>query len=524
MNKINRFIFCIIDNVRSEHLFEFAEKGLLPNIKKLIDNGIYSRNCITDFPAITFPTQVSLITGTYTGDYRREMCHGIPLMSWMDRETNPPITRNYAARDMGIYKLNKDMGNNCKTILEMIEEGNTASITQFLNRGANYFYPERKTKLAMLYLLLYFSRNTKKTIARANSVVVQKLLKTFTDPKKFFSDKEPPTGSLLWFITSDIFLHLHGFDSQIYKLNLLHIDKVLGFLFDSLEKIGYLDDTAIVITSDHGNYKANRVGNLQDFLHRNKLMHYHHRKNRKRNVNITKFDGVGFFNFKGTNISSNKSNWAHPNLQELENYGPRRINLFKELFKIKGSRIMFYRDDNNSFHDGFIHLRKADEVTKQVIQGQIEFRGTGADYKTRYNVDNQENDIFDYMKDDIASQLVDGRFHTSQEWLSATYHLDYPLIPDLIPRHFKNPRSSDIILSGDGSVVYNFENGKQANKHLYNHDLGLKKCMNVPLIIGGSSEIPHKHVQYCKITDIVPTLLSLIGKRPHKSVVGRKLL
>ena len=48
--------------------------------------------------------------------------------------------------------------------------------------------------------------------------------------------------------------------------------------------------------------------------------------------------------------------------------------------------------------------------------------------------------------------------------------------------------------------------------------------MNVPLIIGGSLEIPHKEIEYCKVTDIVPTLLHFIGKKPHKSVVGRNLI
>jgi hypothetical protein len=505
-------------------LFQLAEKGLLPNIKKLIDNGIYSKNCITDFPSITYPTQASMITGTYTGDYRNELCHGIPLMNWMDREYLHPKLRTYAARDMDIYKLNEDIGDNCKTILEMLGDGNTVSITQFLSKGANYFYPERKTKLIMLYLLLYLARNTKKTISRANSVVVQKLLRTFINPKKFFHDKGPPIGSLLWFITSDILLHLHGFDSHIYKLNLLHIDKVIGFLLDSLEKLGYLDDTAIAITSDHGNYKATRVGNLQNFLHQNSLKHYHPRKNRNGNVNIAKFDGIGFFNFKGTKLSTSNHSWPHPNLKELENYGPRGINLFKELFKIKGSKTMFFRDDKNSSQVGIIHLKKRNARTNKITEGRIEYRGSGNDYKTRYISDNPEDDVFDYLNDSIASQLIDGKYHSTQEWLTATYHLDYPLIPDLIPRHFKNPRSSDIILSGDGSVVYNFEFGKQANNYLYNHDLGLKKCMVVPLIIGGSSEIPHKHIPYCKITDIVPTLLGFLGITPHKSVVGKNLL
>ena len=61
MNKINRVILCIIDDLRSDHLFNFIEKGFLPNIKKLMEDGLYSKNCITDFPPITYPTQVSMV-------------------------------------------------------------------------------------------------------------------------------------------------------------------------------------------------------------------------------------------------------------------------------------------------------------------------------------------------------------------------------------------------------------------------------------------------------------------------------
>ena len=56
------------------------------------------------------------------------------------------------------------------------------------------------------------------------------------------------------------------------------------------------------------------------------------------------------------------------------------------------------------------------------------------------------------------------------------------------------------------------------------HDIGLRKCTIVPLIIGGSSEIPFKEIPYCKTTDMVPTLLKIIGQTPDKSVVGKSLL
>ncbi|MFX0074543.1 MAG: alkaline phosphatase family protein [Candidatus Hermodarchaeota archaeon] len=524
MNKISRVIYCIIDNVRSDYLFDLINKGMLPNISKLMENGIYSKNCITDFPPITYPTQASMITGTYTGDYRKEFCHGIPLMNWMGRDTAPPFLRDYTAKSLQIYKLNKDLGYRCKTILEMVGDENTASISQFINRGAKYYFPERPTKLAMFYLTLFYSRKIKGMIARADTGLVQKLIDTFRRPNKYFDTSEPPIASLLWFPTTDVLLHIFGSSSQIYKLNLLHIDKVIGVLVESLENLGYLGKTAIVVTSDHGNYKAERLGNPFGFFKANKLTHYQSRRNIKGNMNISRYDGIGFFNFKGSINSGNKNVWAHPTIKEMENYGPKKVNLLQGLFKIEGSHLMYYRDENSTHDNGSIHLKRKIKGIGKIISGSIEYKGTGSNFKTKYSIENGELDIFDYINDDIAGKLIDNKFHTIQEWLGATYHLDYPLYPDLITRHFKNPRSSDIILSNDGTVVYNLKNGKNRNKNLNNHDIGTRDCMNIPLFIGGSLDIPHKQIPYCKITDIVPTLLQMLGKNIHKSVVGQSLI
>ncbi|MFW9873937.1 MAG: alkaline phosphatase family protein [Candidatus Thorarchaeota archaeon] len=524
MNKINRIIYCIIDNVRSDHLFELIDKGLMPNIKKLMENGIYSKNCITDFPPITYPTQVSLITGTYTGDYRKEFCHGVPLMNWMGRDTAPPFLRDYTAKNLQIYKINKDLEDRCKTILEMVGDSKTVSIAQFINRGAKYFFPERKIKLAEYYITLYYSRNIKKMMVKADTGLVKKLIDTFKKPKKYIKDSEPPIASLLWFMTPDILLHIFGFNSQIYKLNILHIDKVIGLLVETLGKMGYLDETAIAITSDHGNYKAERYGNIFDFFKANKLTHYHPQRNLRGNMNLAKYDGIGFFNFKGNTNSGVKNSWSHPTIKEMKNYGPKKINLLQYLFKIEGSHLMYFRGENNTVNKGIIHLKKKIRKSEKIIYGTIEYSGIGHNYKTKYSMENNDGDIFDYIQDENACKLIDNKFHTGQEWLSATYHLDYPLYPDLIPHHFKNPRSADIILSNDGSVVYNIKNGRKGNKNLFNHDIGIRDCMNVPLIIGGSLDIPHKQIPYCKITDIVPTLLKMLEKTPHKSVVGQSLI
>jgi hypothetical protein len=489
-----------------------------------MDNGIYSKNCITDFPPITYPTQVSLITGTYTGNYKKELSHGVPLLNWMNRDVAPPLLREYASKNLQIYKINEDMGKNCRTLLEMVENGNTASIAQFINRGADYIFPERKTQLVMLYLVLKYFPSVRKRMIRSNSVIAQKLIEIFKKPKKFFDDSEPPIASLLWFMSSDLLMHKFGFDSYIYKLNLLHIDKVIGILIDNLERLGYLNETAIAITSDHGNYRADKIANITPFLRQNHLVNYHPIKKVRGNMDIAYYAGVGFFYFKGSNNNNLKDYWNHPTIKELRQYGPRKVNLLEDLFKIEGSRLMFYKDDRNTHNKGIIHLKRKLEDTGKIMTGRIEYEGTGINYKTRYILENDDVDIFGFINDDSASRLLDNKFHTIQEWLEATYHLDYPLHTDLIPRHFKNPRSADLILTNNESVKFGIHHGKQKSKNLYDHDIGLKKCMAVPLIIGGSLEIPHKEIAFCKITDIVPTLLKILGKRSHKSVIGDNLL
>lgn len=526
MNNINHIILCIIDDIRSEHFFQLIKEGKLPNFKRIMDYGVYCSNCITDFPSVTFPTQASMITGTFTGDFRKEPCHGVPSFNWLDRAFAPPRIRSYLTygtdKRIQIYKINDDLGDNCQTLLEMVGDANTASITQFINRGVSYFYPERKSKLAMYYLLLRHTRRVEHNIWKANTMVVKKLLETFKRPKKYFETNESPMASLLWFMSSDILMHLYGFDSNIYKRNLFHIDMVLGLFLKELKTLGVLDNTAIAITSDHGNYSADKIGNLNNFFERNGLTHYHHRKNLEGNLDVAEFTGVGLFNFKSP-ISNNRG-WYHPSNKELENFGPKKVNLFSELFKIEGSELMYYRGEKNTLKSGTIQLRQKNPHTGEISSASIEYNGIGKDYKTKYVLENQDHDPFNYIEDEIASRLLDNKFHTNEEWLAATHHLDYPLYIDLLPRHFKNPRSSDIILSTRGKVVYNIKHGKKKREGKFCHDIGLRESAVVPLIIGGTDEIPHVEIPYCNITDIVPTLLKMVNKRPHKSVTGRSLI
>ncbi|MCK4781105.1 MAG: alkaline phosphatase family protein, partial [Candidatus Lokiarchaeota archaeon] len=126
--KVNQVILIILDAVRAEHLFGLINEGKLPNIAQIAENGIKCSNCITSYPAITFPCYGNIVTGSYSGYFPKEG-NAVPLYHWLNRMDPPstskrfPFIRNYGKRN-DLLKINKDIGNNVKTIFEQAPDGN----------------------------------------------------------------------------------------------------------------------------------------------------------------------------------------------------------------------------------------------------------------------------------------------------------------------------------------------------------------------------------------------------------------
>ncbi len=499
--KVNQVILILIDDVRASHFFEFLNQGKLPNIGQLSENGISCGNCITSFPSITFPCYSNIITGSYSGYYTKEGS-GIPTYHWVNRTDPPseskrmPFIRNSGAGSH-VGKLNKDLGLNVQTIFEQAGEGNFLSAMNIINRGS-LFQPPKEFK----------------------SVMVLKVIEeAFRNPKKYFPTSEVPRVSVGYLSKTDDLMHHKGFNHPDYISEVLRSDEYIGSLIKTLKDTGYYDSTAIAIISDHGNYKAQSMGDLEPFFEEKGLIPYIPKRV------VGDFDAtfgcVGFFNFRG-------DTWHHhPTIEQLQNFKPsgvghKKLNLFEALWEIPGLKLMYYRDDENTPDRGVIHLERRYTNLKKILKGQIEYEGHGKKQRTKYTFDNE--DLFGYDKNEEAQKVLDGKLHDIDEWLAATNQIDFPCIIDQIPRYFKNPRACDIIVSTSGEYGFGYEHGQTMATYPYSHDIALKKSMTVPLIIGGSPEVPNFQIPYCKTTDMVPTLLDLLGFKPHWSVVGKSLL
>jgi len=499
--KINQVILIILDDVRSEHMFKWMAEGKLPYIAHIAENGITSQDCITSFPSVTLPCYSNILTGAYSGYYPKEGS-GVPSYHWIDRRDpplerkKPPFIRNYSIR-RDVFKINKDVGSSVKTIFEQIDDGNLLSVINFLYRGSVFPIPN-EFKVESIF---------------------KKIEEVYRNPNNFFSNKEVPIISVGYIPHTDGYMHALGFDHPEYRNLIIRCDDYIGSLIKTLKQTGYYEDTAICITSDHGNYKAEKSYDLESFFHQKGLIPY----NPKTGLGDfdSNFAGVGFFNFHGTT-------WHHhPTITQMKNFktsgeGNTILNLFKTLWEIPGVKLMYFKDDNCTSDKGIIHLERQDDETGKILKGRIEYKGKEGNQKTKYTYETQ--DLLGYENYEESQVLLDNKEHIIDEWFSASLKTDFVGLIDQLPRYFKNPRSCDIMVSTRGEYCFNYEHGKTTGISPYSHDIASRASMLVPLIIGGSLEIPKMELSYCKTTDIVPTLLDLLGKKPHSSVIGKSVL
>ncbi len=507
MTSVNQVILLIIDDVAAEQFFQYYNAGKLPNLQKLGDEGIKCESCCTAYPAVTLPTQPAIITGAYSGNYNIEG-HGIPYYHWVGRDTTPITLRKYSVLDL--YYENGDLGNGARTIFEQAGDGNSISVFQFPYRGARSVQPKNKGRAYawgfVYYLLL-------RGLWKMHPRITRTILDAFTQPRKFFETNEAPLVSVGWLCGTDQIMHDKGYDSDLYVQELLNCDKYIGELVQGLKDLGFYDSTAIAIVADHGNHKSEKASNLEPWLDACQLRPYDP-KTQQGDHDIA-FGSVGFFNFAGTT-------WhEHPTNDQIEHYGPLKINLYEAAFKIPDVEMLYYPLDTSSPDRG--QVRVVRKVGADFYKGLIEWQGHGKAQVAKYTFG--KDDPLGYNKDQVAQKLLDKNFHSIDEWLAHTYHLRWgPMLVDQLPRYFKNPRAGDFIVSTRGKASYNYEHGRTMNDHLYSHDLGARRDMMVPLVIGGGPSIPQRAVEFCKTTDIVPTLLTLLGKTPDKTVVGKSLI
>ena len=58
-----------IDSAIATRLYNWAQQGRLPNLKAVMDRGVYAKNCLVPFPTVTPPNWTTIATGAWCGTH-----------------------------------------------------------------------------------------------------------------------------------------------------------------------------------------------------------------------------------------------------------------------------------------------------------------------------------------------------------------------------------------------------------------------------------------------------------------------
>nr|HQV32167.1 ectonucleotide pyrophosphatase/phosphodiesterase [Calditrichia bacterium] len=202
--------------------WDYVHRDLTPNIARMAREGVSASSLEPVFPSKTFPNHLSIVTGMYPEN------HGIIMNSFSDPATGETyrLGDSVSVRDPKWYIA--------EAIWETAERNGV--------RTASYFWPgsELNGPRRPYYRELYDHE-------RPYGERIDGILKWLQLP-----EAERPRFLTLYFHETDSRGHRYGPDSPEVNRGIAMLDSLLGVLVDGLGKIGMLEQTNIILTSDHG--------------------------------------------------------------------------------------------------------------------------------------------------------------------------------------------------------------------------------------------------------------------------------
>ena len=261
------------DGAHCGDLLHLAQAGELPGVARLIARGVALRGgAVAQFPSVTLTNHTSILTGVGPGR------HGVMGNVYFDRVTGERVVPNDSAT---WHRSSEWLHPHVRTVFEMVGDHveatgatgasvatgapRTASIDEAIDRGADYstmqlvratghaqgagglddHLPDPSTSpyLADPAHLTddYFSWGV-----QVDDMGLSQVLQLWADPAH--------APQLTWWanVVTDAGHHGGGPRSELARASLRQSDARLVAFLDHLERIGALDDVAILLTADHG--------------------------------------------------------------------------------------------------------------------------------------------------------------------------------------------------------------------------------------------------------------------------------
>ncbi len=508
-------IIFLVDGVRADLLYEMADSGELPSIKKyLMDRGVTAEHAVTSVPSITNAAIAAMTCGAYPGHVN------IVGNRWFDRiglkRINLVSLKNY-------YLANEFV--NRRTIYQILRDQPTVTVSTPCNRGSQY-------NIHLHYNLAGMSNYLFSRWNKVDKVFIQE----FQDVVEYANREGVfPSVTLFHLPGMDYTSHSYGPFSEEARSILKSVDESLGELMKGLERNGVIDRICVLLVADHGqvpmekgNYflwedyfskcfnlpVLSRYGEKDEYFTRalgmqpvSRYDDVDEEKREKRERYYNRFaviegnNGRNAFLYFRHNPAARWINpkgmasWeVRPTWQELRNYhSPKgRVDLVGEMRLKEGVGFVVGRPRKGEVA---IFSRNGEGLIRTKI-----FRN---EVRYAYKVVKGE-DPLGYINSAAAAGLMDGGYHSSRKWLEATCSLKQTDVVAQLPSLFESPYCGDLfVIPAEG---WDFE---KAN--IGGHGGFLQGEMRVPLIVTGPRIKRGRLVAPVRTVDIVPTILDYLG-------------
>ena len=231
-----RFVFIIIDGAPYAIFKGLLENGDLPNIKKhVVDRGSLNK-AVSVFPSTTGPAFIPFFMGLYPGTAN------IPGIRWLSKsDFHPPhrFKRPGVCSYMGIdgLRFEADLPIGFPTLFNFFSP--VSNIYNLLTRGC----PPAKNRTRWIKPFVYTYAHFSHRWRFVNQIATQQLYKAAETGDKFI---------MCLFPAVDTFSHQLNTQSPQVMQTYREIDTAIGHLIHILQKANTLQETLILITSDHG--------------------------------------------------------------------------------------------------------------------------------------------------------------------------------------------------------------------------------------------------------------------------------
>jgi hypothetical protein len=469
MTEFKSCIFIMADGARADVFSELLQKGELPNISKYIVEGGSYREAVTVFPSTTGPAYTPYIFGKYPG-----RCN-LPGIRWFDRnayqDKRLSFDRFRSYIGLETYFMNSDVSKDFKTVFEIFPR--SINIFNELSRGINL--KNDKTLFSKLYYKVksHFTDKSDEVDLVAERILLQSL-------------KQFPDYIYTVFLGIDTYSHInHPFHQKVID-SYRRIDNTLGLLAKSLEREGRLDETLLIISSDHGLTQTHSHFDSLEFMSHQGYKTFYY-------PNV-------FKHFTDAEAACLISGNAMANIYVKSEDGWGRKSTFEEL---------------SNLVESFVERPEVDVVAGLDENGHARVKSINGEATAWLDSEGLVN--YKKIKEDPFNYNGMPKKMSLDEALIHSYNTEYPDALLQIIQLLESPRTGDLVLSA--AHGYDLRARHENPEHRSSHGALFRDHMIVPFVINAKLE-----KEFIRTVDIFPTVLNCLNQPVPDNLDGISLI